>query len=112
MKRWTLLAAWLGLLWTVTPAFAAGLIIVVDAHEVEILSRRKLDKNRPMRTMETVEAIREHKIINHNYASAFSAMSASLLRLVQNNTGEFEKAVADFAETLRYIDASSKSSGK
>lgn len=30
MKRWTLVAAWLGLLWTVTPAFAAGLIIVED----------------------------------------------------------------------------------
>ncbi len=28
MKRWTLVAAWLGLLWMVTPAFAAGLIIV------------------------------------------------------------------------------------
>jgi Ca-activated chloride channel family protein len=32
MKRWTILAAWLGLVWAVTPAFAAGLIIVVDAH--------------------------------------------------------------------------------
>src|SRR5664280_136421 len=32
MKRWTILAAWLGLVWAVTPAFAAGLIIVEDAH--------------------------------------------------------------------------------
>src|SRR5664279_5983121 len=31
MKRWTLVAAWLGLLWMVTPAFAAGLIIIEDA---------------------------------------------------------------------------------
>src|ERR1035441_442485 len=31
MKRWTLVAAWLGLAWMVTPAFAAGLIIVEDA---------------------------------------------------------------------------------
>src|SRR5450759_1189570 len=30
MKRWTIVAAWLGLLWLVTPAFAAGLIIVED----------------------------------------------------------------------------------
>ena len=28
MKRWTFVAAWLGLLWMVTPAFAAGLIII------------------------------------------------------------------------------------
>jgi Ca-activated chloride channel family protein len=32
MKRWTLLSVLLGLVWTVTPAFAAGLIIVEDAH--------------------------------------------------------------------------------
>ena len=32
MKRWTILAAWLGLLWTVAPAFAAGLIIIEDGH--------------------------------------------------------------------------------
>ncbi len=31
MKRWTLVAAWLGLAWMVTPAFAAGLIIIEDA---------------------------------------------------------------------------------
>ncbi len=31
MKRWKLLTVWLGLLWTVAPVFAAGLIIVEDA---------------------------------------------------------------------------------
>jgi Ca-activated chloride channel family protein len=30
MKRWTLLAALIGVVWTVTPAFAAGLIIIED----------------------------------------------------------------------------------
>jgi Ca-activated chloride channel homolog len=32
MKRWTLLTVLLGLVWTVTPAFAAGLIIIEDGH--------------------------------------------------------------------------------
>ena len=31
MKRWKLLTVWLGLLWTVAPVFAAGLIVVEDA---------------------------------------------------------------------------------
>src|SRR5512135_2586700 len=32
MKRWTILAVWLGLLGTVTPAFGAGFIIVDEVH--------------------------------------------------------------------------------
>ena len=32
MKRWTFLAAWLGLCWAVAPAFGVGLIIVEDNH--------------------------------------------------------------------------------
>jgi Ca-activated chloride channel family protein len=32
MKRWTIVAAWLGLFWAVAPALGAGLIIVEDAH--------------------------------------------------------------------------------
>ena len=32
MKRWTIVAAWLALFWTIAPVFGAGLIIVEDAH--------------------------------------------------------------------------------
>jgi len=78
-------------------------IILVDAHEVEIRGRRKLDKSRPLRTIESYEDILEHKLINRAYAAAFSARSACLLRIIQNNTGEFEKAVTEFVETLHFI---------
>ena len=80
-----------------------GAIILVDAHEAEIRGRRKLDKNRPMRTIESFDDILEHKVINRAYAAAFSARSGCLLRIIQNNSGEFEEAVEAFIETLRFI---------
>ncbi len=78
-------------------------IILVDAHEAEIRGRRRLDKNRPLRTIESAEDILEHKLINRAYAAAFSARSGCLLRILQNNTGDFERAVEEFVSTLRYI---------
>jgi adenylate kinase len=77
-------------------------IILVDAHEAEIRGRRRLDKSRPLRTIESQEDILEHKLISRAYAAAFSARSGCLLRIIQNNTGEFERAVAEFVDTLRY----------
>lgn len=78
-------------------------IILVDAHEVEIRGRRKLDRSRPNRTIESYDDILEHKLINRAYAAAFSARSGCLLRILQNNTGEFETAVEEFVGTLRFI---------
>lgn len=78
-------------------------IILVDAHESEIRGRRRLDKSRPLRTIESYEDILEHKVINRAYGAAFSARSGCLLRIIQNNTGEFERAVEEFIETLRFI---------
>ncbi|HOX02025.1 MAG TPA: adenylate kinase [Candidatus Paceibacterota bacterium] len=78
-------------------------IILVDAHEAEIRGRRKLDQSRPFRTIEDYEDILEHKVINRAYAAAFSARSGSLLCIIQNNTGEFERAVRQFIETLQFI---------
>jgi adenylate kinase len=78
-------------------------IILVDAHEAEIRGRRKLDKSRPLRTIESYEDIGEHKVINRAYAAAFSARSGCLLRIIQNNTGEFDAAVEEFVQTLRFI---------
>ncbi len=78
-------------------------IMLVDAHEAEIRGRRKLDKSRPNRTIEGTDDISEHKVINRAYAAAFSARSGCLLRIIQNNTGEFDKAVDEFVETLKYI---------
>jgi adenylate kinase len=78
-------------------------IILVDAHEAEIRGRRKLDKNRPMRSIESSEDILEHKLINRAYAAAFSARSGCLLRIIQNNSGDFDAAIDAFIETLRFI---------
>jgi len=78
-------------------------IVLVDAHEAEIRGRRKLDKSRPLRTIEGVEDILEHKVINRAYAAAFSARSGCLLRIIQNNTGEFERAADEFVATIRFI---------
>jgi len=78
-------------------------IILVDAHEAEIRGRRRLDKSRPLRTIEAQEDILEHKVINRAYAAAFSARSGCLLRIIQNNTGEFERAIEEFIATLRFI---------
>ncbi len=78
-------------------------IILVDAHEAEIRGRRKLDKTRPLRTIESYEDILEHKVINRAYAAAFSARSSCLLKIIQNNTGEFETAIDEFIGTLRFI---------
>lgn len=78
-------------------------IILVDAHEAEIRGRRRLDQSRPLRTIESNEDILEHKLINRAYAAAFSARSSCLLRIIQNNTGEFERAVEEFVSTIRFI---------
>ncbi len=78
-------------------------IVLVDAHEAEIRGRRKLDKSRPGRTIEGNDDILEHKVINRAYAAAFSARSGCLLRIIQNNTGEFERAVEEFVATIRFI---------
>ncbi len=86
-------------------------IILVDAHEVEIRGRRKLDKTRPLRTLEAFDDIAEHKVINRAYAAAFSARSGCLLRIIQNNTGEFDLAVESFVATLRFIGAESRPAG-
>lgn len=82
-------------------------IILVDAHEAEIRGRRRLDKSRPHRTIESYEDILEHKLINRAYAAAFSARSGCLLRIIQNNTGEFETAVEEFVGTMRFIGVDS-----
>jgi adenylate kinase len=78
-------------------------IVLVDAHEAEIRGRRKLDKSRPMRTIESNDDILEHKLINRAYAAAFSARSGCLLRIIQNNTGEFDRAVDEFVSTIQFI---------
>lgn len=78
-------------------------IVLVDAHEAEIRGRRRLDKARPLRTIESHDDILEHKVINRAYAAAFSARSGCLLRIIQNNTGEFERAVDEFVETINFI---------
>jgi adenylate kinase len=78
-------------------------IILVDAHEAEIRGRRRLDKLRPLRTIEGNDDILEHKVINRAYAAAFSARSSCLLRIIQNNTGEFDRAVEEFVSTIRFI---------
>ena len=78
-------------------------LILVDAHEAEIRGRRRLDKSRPLRTIEGAEDILEHKVINRAYAAAFSARSGCLLRIIQNNTGEFDRAVEEFVATLKFI---------
>lgn len=85
-------------------------IILVDAHEAEIRGRRRLDKTRPLRTIESQEDILEHKVINRAYAAAFSARSGCLLRIIQNNTGEFDRAVEEFVDTLHYagVEAAQK----
>jgi adenylate kinase len=75
----------------------------VEAKPEEIIARRQLDKNRPLRTVETSESIHEHVSINRSYCAAYSAQSGALLRFIQNNTGEFERGVDEFAETLRAI---------
>ena len=86
-------------------------IILVDAHEAEIRGRRKLDKTRPLRTIESYEDIAEHKVINRAYAAAFSAHSGFLLRIIQNNTGEFETAVDQFVLT-RSLSRWSRGAGR
>ena len=78
-------------------------IVLVDAHEAEIRGRRRLDKMRPLRTVESQDDILEHKVINRAYCAAFSARSGCLLRIIQNNTGEFERAVEEFVATIRFI---------
>ncbi|MEI8340266.1 MAG: adenylate kinase [Verrucomicrobiota bacterium] len=78
-------------------------IVLVDAHEAEIRGRRRLDKMRPLRTVESQDDILEHKLINRAYCAAFSARSGCLLRIIQNNTGEFERAVEEFVNTIRFI---------
>ncbi len=78
-------------------------IVLVDAHEAEIRGRRRLDKSRPLRTIESQDDILEHKVINRAYAAAFSARSGCLLRIIQNNTGEFERAVDEFVATINFI---------
>lgn len=87
-------------------------IVLVDAHEVEIRGRRKLDKSRPLRTIESYEDILEHKVINRAYAAAFSARSGCLLRIIQNNTGEFEGAIDQFVATLHFIGVDSRAKEK
>lgn len=78
-------------------------IILVDAHEVEISGRRKLDKNRPERTIESFEDVKEHKVINRAFATSFAQKSNSLLKIVQNNTGEFDSAVEEIIKTLDFV---------
>jgi adenylate kinase len=78
-------------------------IVLVDAHEAEIRGRRRLDKARPLRTIESQDDILEHKVLNRAYAAAFSARSGCLLRIIQNNTGEFERAVEEFVATVDFI---------
>lgn len=78
-------------------------IVLVDAHEAEIRGRRRLDKSRPLRTIESQDDILEHKVLNRAYAAAFSARSGCLLRIIQNNTGEFDRAVDEFVSTLNFI---------
>ena len=78
-------------------------IILVDANEVEIRGRRKMDKSRPHRTIESFEDILEHKLINWSFASIAANQTDSLLKIVQNHTGEFEEAIETVIKTLDFI---------
>lgn len=78
-------------------------IILVDAHEVEIRGRRKQDKNRPERTIESFDDIHEHKVINRAFATSFAQKCDATLKIVQNNTGEFETTVDQIVTALDFI---------
>lgn len=78
-------------------------IILVDAHEVEIAGRRKTDKIRITRTMEDYDEIKLHKKINRSFAVSFAQKSNALLKIVQNNTGEFNQCIEDIIQTLDYV---------
>ena len=78
-------------------------IILVDAHEVEIAGRRKSDTTRLTRTMEDYDEIKLHKKINRSFAVSFAQKSNALLKVVQNNTGEFDRCVNDIVQTLDYV---------
>ncbi|MHA2408122.1 MAG: AAA family ATPase, partial [Candidatus Ranarchaeia archaeon] len=80
-------------------------IILVDANEVEIRGRRKLDKTRLGRTIESSDEILEHKLINRSFAAIASSKTDSLLRLVQNHTGEFEEAISTVISCLDFVTA-------
>jgi adenylate kinase len=77
--------------------------ILVDAHEVEIRGRRKSDKTRPERTIEAFADIREHQVINRAFATSFAQKCEALLKIVQNNTGEFEQTVEEILQTLDFV---------
>ena len=78
-------------------------IILVDAHEVEIAGRRKLDKNRVTRTMEDFDDIKLHKKMNRSFAVSFAQKSNALLKVIQNHTGEFDKCVKGIVKTLDFV---------
>ncbi|MHA1912221.1 MAG: adenylate kinase [Candidatus Kariarchaeaceae archaeon] len=77
--------------------------ILVDAHEVEIRGRRKSDETRPERTIEAFADIREHQVINRAFATSFAQKCESLLKIIQNNTGEFEHTVEEILQTLDFV---------
>ncbi|MHA1713896.1 MAG: adenylate kinase [Candidatus Ranarchaeia archaeon] len=77
-------------------------VILIDAHEIEILGRRKKDKKQRNRTIESFEEISEHKIINRIFASIIASHADALLQVVHNRTGEFERAVQEVIKTIEY----------
>ncbi len=83
-------------------------IILVDANEVEIRGRRKLDKTQRDRTIETPDEILEHKLINRSFAAIASSKADSLLQIIYNYTGEFEEAVSTVISCLHFVTNENK----
>jgi len=78
-------------------------VVLIDAHEVEIQGRRKLDSERPGRASEESDDIHEHKIINRVFASIIASKADALLRIIQNKTGEFDRGVQKVIDTLEFV---------
>lgn len=84
----------------VLEALQPSVIVLVEAHDAEILRRRQADATR-RRDDDSAAAIGEHQSINRRFAAAYATLTGATVHTVFNHDGGVEAAVKQLAPVLK-----------
>lgn len=84
----------------VLEALQPSVIVLVEAHDAEILRRRQADATRK-RDEDTLQAIAEHQDTNRRFAAAYATLTGATLQTIYNHDDGVDHAIAQLAPIMK-----------